>query len=74
MLIMIYKCLHISNYPRYLKDLFTLRSATYSLRGTDILSLPKSRTTAYELTYFKYLSVKYWNSLPDNIRAIPTVS
>ena len=33
LLIKIYKCIHINFYPAYLKDLLTLRSTVYSLRG-----------------------------------------
>jgi hypothetical protein len=39
MLTTIFKCLHNENFPKYLKDLLTLRPSVYSLRGTDILSL-----------------------------------
>ena len=33
MILTISKCLHFSDYPRYLKDMFRLRSSTYFLRG-----------------------------------------
>ena len=68
MLIILFKCLRFGSYPRYLKDMFTLRTVSYSLRGTDILSLPRYHTTTYGLHSFKYQAVKYWNSLPDNYR------
>ena len=57
----------------FLKDLFTLRSVTYSLRGIDVLSLPKSRRTTYGLNSCKYQFVKYRNPLPDSIRTIPNL-
>ena len=34
MILSVFKCLHFDKYPKYLKDLFNLRSSTYSLRGT----------------------------------------
>ena len=68
MMICIFKCLHFGNYPCYLKQLIKLRSTAYSLRGTNILSLPKPSTTTYGLNSFSYSSVKYWNSLPDHFR------
>ena len=68
MLTTIYKCLHLANYPKYFKELLTVRLSIYNLKGTDILSLPKPATTTYGLHSFKYCAVKLWNSLPDNIR------
>ena len=49
MLITIDKCLHNNFFLRYLKDLLTLRSTAYSLRGTDIYSLCKPAATSYGL-------------------------
>ena len=37
MILTIFKCLHFSDYPRYLKDMFHLRSSTYFLRGHNII-------------------------------------
>ena len=37
MILTIFKCLHFSDYPRYLKDMFRLRSSTYFLRGHNML-------------------------------------
>ena len=68
MMICIFNCLHLGKYPCYLKQLIKLRSTAYSLRGTNILSLPKPFTTTYGLNSFSYSSVKYWNSLPDHFR------
>ena len=42
----IFKCLHFSDYTRYLKDKFRLHSSTYFLRGHDMLCLPKPLTTS----------------------------
>lgn len=49
MMICIFNCLHLGKYPCYLKQLIKLRSTAYSLRGTNILSLPKPFTTTYGL-------------------------
>ena len=46
MILTIFKCLHFSDYPIYLKDIFRLRSSTYFLRGHNMLSLPKPLTTS----------------------------
>ena len=68
MILTIFKCLHFSDYPRYLKDMFRLRSSTYSLGGHNILCLPKPLTTSYGINSFSYLAVISWNSLPDRHR------
>lgn len=68
MMICIFNCLHLGKYPCYLKQLIKLTSTAYSLRGTNILSLPKPFTATYGLNSFSYSSVKHWNSLPDHFR------
>ena len=45
-----------------------LRSSFYDLRGNNILSLCKPRTTSFGLSSFSYFSAKQWNALPDCIR------
>ena len=66
MLITIYKCFNYDSFPKYLKDMFTLRQSRYSFRKTDILSLCKPVTTTYGLHSFRYFASKNWNSLPNN--------
>ena len=61
---------NISDYPRYLKDIFRLRSSTYFLRGHNMLCLPKPLTTSYGINSFSYLAATSWNSLPDHYRTI----
>ena len=58
MLITIYKCLNYDSFPKYLKDMFTLRQSRYSFRKTDILSLRKPVTTTYGLHSFRYFASK----------------
>ena len=69
-LIISYKCLHFSDYPRYLKDMFRLRASTYFLRGHNMLCLPKPLTTSYGINSFGYLAAISWNSLPDHYGTI----
>ena len=73
MLIIIFKCLHLEQYPQYLKELLSLRSIDYSMRGTDILSLPRPVTTFYGLNSFSYTAVKVWNALPDKLRTLSSL-
>ena len=74
MLILIYKCLHLEQYPQYLKELLSLRSVDYSMRGTDILSLPKPVTTFYGLNSLSYTAVKFWNALTDKLRTLSSLN
>ena len=48
----------------------TLRSTTYSLRGTDIFSLCKPASTSNGLHSFKYFACKAWNFLLEKIRTV----
>ena len=70
MVLNIFKCLHLNGYPAYMKQMFSLRSVSYSLRGSNILSLPKPSTTSYGLNSFCYLASKFWSSLPENYRTV----
>ena len=70
MILTIFKCLHLSDYPRYLKDMFRLLSSTYFLRGHNMLCLPKPLTTSYGINSFSYLAATSWNSLPDHHHTI----
>ena len=68
MLILLYKSLFLTKYPVYMRNMFTLRSTSYNLRGNYILTLPIPRTTTYGLRSFSYYAANQWNSLPDFIR------
>ena len=69
-MITLYKSLFFTNYPGYLKDMFTVRSSSYNLRGNHILALPNPKTTTYGLHSFSYLASKIWNSLPDTYKTL----
>ena len=51
-LILLYKSLFFTHFPTYMKNMFSLRSSSYDLRGNYILSLSKP-------------TAKQWNALPD---------
>ena len=69
-MITLYKSLFVTNYPCYLKDMFTLRSSSYNLLGNHITSLPNPKKTTYGLHSLSYLASKIWNSLPDTYRTL----
>ena len=68
-LILLYKSLFFTHFPAYMKNMFSLRSSSYDLRGNYILPLSKPKTTTYVLNSFSYFSVKQWNALPDFFRS-----
>ena len=72
-LMVVFKSLFLSTYPGYLKELFALRNSSYSLRGNNILTLPKPRTTNYGLKCIRYQAAKIWNLLPDRTRTITSI-
>ena len=51
-LILLYKSLFFPQFPAYMKNMFSLRSSFYDLRGNNILSLCKPRTTSFGLSSF----------------------
>ena len=57
--------------PEDISKLFTFRNGNKDLQGIDILTLPRAATTSYGLHSVSYYGSKLWNSLPNNIRAIP---
>ena len=68
MLILLYKSLIFTKYPIYMRNMFTLRTTSNSLRGNYILTLPVPKTTTYGLHSFSYHAAELWNSLPDFVR------
>ena len=64
----LYKSLFFPHFPAYMKKMFSLRSSCYDLRGNNILSLCKPRTTSFGLSSLSYFAAKQWNALRDCIR------
>ena len=71
-LIVVFKSLFVSSYPKYLKKLFSL-PATPNIHKREFLSLPEPRTTANALETFKYETAKLWNSLKDDMTQIISI-
>jgi len=67
-MMILYKSLFFTYYPVYLRDMLTVRTSSYNLRGNYILDLPKANTTTYGLHSFSYLASQIWNSLPNAYR------
>ena len=69
MLITINSCFQ-ERAPTPIANLFKIKDTKYNLRGTNMLSLPKVRSTKLGLRSFRYFAAKTWNALPDSIRAM----
>ena len=63
-----YNCLS-NKAPPSIKNLVSLRSCSYNLRGDNMLALPKVNTTKYGLKSWRYFATKIWNDLQNEIRA-----
>ncbi|CAH3021640.1 unnamed protein product, partial [Porites evermanni] len=71
--IMMFKSLN-EQAPVYLQNLFHERSTDYDLRNSfHKLTLPRPRTN-YLKRSFSYSGALLWNSLPENVREIKSVS
>ena len=68
--ILLHKSLFFTHFPSYMKNMFSLRSSSYDLRGNCILSLSKTKTMVltYGFNSFSYFSPKQWNALPEFFR------
>ena len=54
--------------PNCLSDLVTLKNSSYSFRYSNILDVPRVRTSTYGKIAFKYAAAVLWNELPESLR------
>ncbi len=60
--------------PAYLQNLFSARGTGYNLKNSEIkLNLPKPQTN-YLKRSFRYNEALLWNSLPQNMRMLSSLS
>ncbi len=73
-LLLVYKALN-GLAPLYLSDLLLSYEPVRALRssGSGFLTVPKVRTKTYGEASFHYYGPRLWNSLPEDLRAAPTV-
>ena len=69
MLITINSCFQ-ERAPTPIANLLKVKDTKCNLRGTNMLSLPKVRSTKHGLRSFRYFAAKTWNALPDSIRTM----
>ena len=74
-LVTVYKTLHNPTAPRYLYDMLTVYHPARRLRSSDatmLLKKPRCPRTIGERS-FHIAGPALWNSIPDNLRAAPTL-
>ena len=60
---------HDKNIPQSIKDMFTKKKPTYSLRRAQTLEIPRPKTEFGRNT-ITYRAVTIWNSLPNEYRIL----
>ena len=56
--------------PPCLNDLVVLKNSKYSFRYSNIVEIPRVKTTTYGKNSFKYTAAVLWNDLPDDFSKI----
>ena len=56
--------------PSCLNDLVVLKNSKYSFRYSNIVEIPRVKTTTYGKNSFKYTAAVLWNDLLDDFRKI----
>ena len=62
-----YKTLHNMN-PVFMKNYFLPKPTSYYLRRSDVLSIPKVKTTDYSIKSTSFFGPKIWNPLPNEMK------
>lgn len=58
--------------PPIVKNLFSLKSSTYNLRGADF-HIPRFNTVTYGKHSLRYIGPLLWNRLSTNIKTSPSL-
>jgi hypothetical protein len=56
--------------PPCLNDLVVLKNSKHSFRYSNIVEIPRVKTTTYGKNSFKYTAAVLWNDLPNDFRKI----
>ena len=60
--------------PPCLNDLVVLKNSKYSFRYSNIVEIPRVKTTTYGKNSFKYTAAVLWIDLPDECRKMPILT
>ncbi len=69
----VYKALHGLS-PLYIQNLVNEKMLPYNLRVRKIIIQPKCNRTTHGLNSLTYQGAKLWNSLPEHIKTVKSVS
>ena len=56
--------------PPFLQDFIVKKDTSYNFRYTNLLELPRPKSTRFGINSFHYQAAKLWNALPDDARKI----
>jgi hypothetical protein len=59
--------------PTCLHDLVVFKDCKYNFRYSNIIEIPRVRTTTYGKNSFKYIAAVLWNDLPDDFSMLVKV-
>ena len=59
-------------YPKNVRDLFTVNTSRYNLRGSDF-TVPRFNSVTYGKHSLRYLGPKLWKLLPEELRNTPSI-
>ena len=51
-----------------MKSIFTTKDVMYSLRTSNLLTIPKINTKSFRLHSFSFRASHLWSQLPDHIK------
>ena len=70
--LIVFKCLHVDNFPSYVKDLISLYTPSRTLRSSDtfLLTKPRMKLHTFGDKAFSYAAPEVWNELQPEIRFI----
>ena len=54
--------------PLYLQTFVSKKKSTYNFRYTNLLDLPRARSTRFGINSFRYQAAKLWNALPEEAK------
>ena len=60
--------------PKYVQELFNIKTTTYSLRDNNRTTVPKRKTTTYGLKSLKFEGNNIWNKLPVYIKSAESLN
>ena len=73
LMVEVYKCLHHVN-PEFMWELFIPKVIPYNLRKSNLLTLPKIKSSSYGIDSLLFRGSILWNTIPDYIKSSNSLS